>query len=471
MSTAETIAPQIAAYLTRVWEQPVRVEGLARIPGGASRETYRFDAVAGESVHHLILRREPVKGLIDTESETEFRAYQSAAGVVPVPRAVALERDGAELERPFFIMERIDGGEVAGSFARDPFGAHAATLGAAFFGALGRLAAHDPAGTPLAAHVEAPPPDECWRVALDYWAGVIEQDSLLPQPIVRAAIRRLRANPPPPAQRVAIVHGDYRSGNVMHDGAGKMLAMFDWEMAHLGDPLEDLGWALDPIWEHFVPGSASGMLPRAEAIAAWEAASGLTVDPAAMRWWSLFASVKGCAIWTSAFREFVDGGRIDPVLGVSGWYTARRQDIIIAAQLGGTTPVVIPAAPTSDLAQVLIGVGSVAAGAGEKIAAADAFAGSTLIVAGLLALLGAQEAEKAAAWRIADIGEMRRLLGGGSGETSGDMTLGGLDRSWAALSDALIAHHDQLAADGGDASALLDFYRASAARRELAWPL
>lgn len=150
---------------------------------------------------------------------------------------------------------------------------------------------------------------------------------------MRAAIRRLRANPPPPAQKIAIVHGDYRSGNVMHDGAGRMLAMLDWEMAHLGDPLEDLGWALDPIWDHFEAGKVCGMTTRERALDAWRATSGLAVDPAAMRWWSLFNSIKGRGIWTSAFKEFVDGGRTDPVLGVSGWYTAIRQDTIIAAQL------------------------------------------------------------------------------------------------------------------------------------------
>jgi aminoglycoside phosphotransferase (APT) family kinase protein len=326
-------APELEAYLTRLWSAPTRVEGLARIPGGASRETYRFDAVSGDSRHALILRREPSAGLIDTESETEYRAYQSAYGVVPVPRAVALERDGAELGRPFFIMERIEGGAVAGSFERTPFGAHSDTIGEAFFTALGRLAAFDPAGTPLAAHVTAPAPADCWRIALDYWEGVIDTDALTPIPVVRAAIRRLRSSPPPPAQAIRIVHGDYRSGNLMHDGAGHMLAMFDWEMAHLGDPLEDLGWALDAIWEHFEPGRACGMIPREAAIAAWERASGMTVDPAAMRWWSLFNAVKGRAIWTSAFREFVEGGHADPVLGVSGWYTATRQDAIIAQQL------------------------------------------------------------------------------------------------------------------------------------------
>lgn len=464
------IGAAIEAYLSRVWNTPVVIRDLARIPGGASRETYRFDAFVEGERRRLILRREPTAGLIDTETETEFRAYQSAAGVVPVPAAVALERDGAELERPFFLMERIDDGLVASPFDRAGFGEHAEVLGEQFFASLGRLAAHDPAGTPLADHAPAPAPDECWRIALDYWEGVIEADSFLPQPIVRAAIRRLRATPPPPAQRIAIVHGDYRSGNMMHDGAGRMLAMFDWEMAHLGDPLEDLGWALNPVWDHFQPGRACGMTSHTRSLAIWREASGLAVDPPALEWWLLFNSVKGAAIWTSAFREFVDGGRTDPVLGLSGWYVARRQDAVIAAMLAGRPAAAEPAGQAqSQLGHVLTGAGTIVTGAAPAMGAADAFGAARLGGAGMLALFAAQEAEKAAAWRLLDIAEMRVLLGDTVAEDM-DMMLPALDARWAVLSAALIREHDRVASRGGDERAFLDFYLRSAARRELAWP-
>jgi aminoglycoside phosphotransferase (APT) family kinase protein len=328
-----SIETQTAAYLARLWGQPVTIENLSRIPGGASRETYRFDARVGDRLRALILRRDPVGSLIDTDRQTEFLAYQTAFGRLPVPEPIALEPDGAELERPFFLMERIDGGIVASPFALLPFGAHAEAIGTAFFQSLGQLAAIDPLGTPIGDALPSPAPQDCWRVALDYWSGVIDKDEAHPQPIVRAAVRRLRRNPPPAAQAVRIVHGDYRSGNIMHDGAGKILAILDWEMAHLGDPIEDLGWAFDPIWNHSEPDAVCGMLPQARAIALWEAASGLRVDPAAMRWWGLFNAVKGQAIWTSAAREYRQNGCTDPILGISGWYTARRHDEIIAAML------------------------------------------------------------------------------------------------------------------------------------------
>ena len=327
-----TLADDLAAYLARHWGEPVTVEALARIPGGASRETWRFDALIGEERRPLILRRDPGGSLIETERSVEFAALQTVHGHIPAPDPIVLE-EGDALGRPFFIMARVDGGTVPSPFATDPYAPNAAVLGHAFFHGLGTLAALDPTGTPLAAATPTPPPEECWRIALDHWAGVIDADEQHPQPIVRAAIRRLRRAPPPPPNRLAIVHGDYRSGNFLHDGAGRMLAMLDWEMAHLGDPLEDLGWAIDPLWAHDDPGRVAGLLPRVEALAIWSAASGLVVDDRALAWWSLFAAVKAQAIWTSAAKAWADGGMTDPILAISGWYTARRTDLILAHQL------------------------------------------------------------------------------------------------------------------------------------------
>jgi aminoglycoside phosphotransferase (APT) family kinase protein len=329
-----SLSDQLETYLTRLWGAPARVEGLSRIPGGASRETYRFDAQVGGQTKGLILRRDPAGSLIDTDRRLEFLAYQSFHGKgVPVPEPVALEEGGAELERPFFIMGRVDGGKAASPFTVIPYGEHAQTLGEQFFSILGAIHLADPAGLPITEVAEAPAPDDCWRKELDYWEGVIDADEQHPQPIVRAAIRRLRREPPAPAQAIRVVHGDYRSGNFLHDGQGKIIAILDWEMAHLGDPLEDLGWAIDPLWAHFEPGRVGGMMDRAEAIALWERASGLKADPEALAWWELFNAVKGMGIWISAAKEFRDGGFKDPVLGISGWYTARRHDQIIAGRL------------------------------------------------------------------------------------------------------------------------------------------
>lgn len=334
-----TLADRLAAYLTRTRGAPVQVENLARISGGASRETYRYEAVADGLREGFILRRDPPGSLIETDRRLEFLAIRSFAGKrVAAPEALVLEENGAELERPFFIMRRVDGGAAGSPFAADPFGPHAGAIGEQFFSIMGRIAAEPLAGLPILEAASPPAPDACWRRELDYWAAVIDADEQHPQPIVRAAIRRLRRDPPPPAARISVVHGDYRSGNFLHDEAGRILAILDWEMAHLGDPLEDLGWAMDPLWSNPADARISGMVERDEALAIWGAASGLTIDPAALAWWSLFASVKGQAIWTSAAKEWRDGGFAEPILAFSGWYTARRQDEILADRLAAMGP-------------------------------------------------------------------------------------------------------------------------------------
>jgi aminoglycoside phosphotransferase (APT) family kinase protein len=328
-----SLADRLSAYLQTLWNRAVRIEDLSRIPGGASRETYRFDAVFDDGARRgLILRRDPTGSLIDTDRATEFLAYQSFHGVVPVPEPVALEIDTGPLDRPFFIMGRVDGGEAASPIGLDPYGPHADAIGCELFTILGRIARADPAALPIARAFDAPAPDDCWRRELDAWEAVLLRDERHPQPIARAALRRLRRNPPPPAQKLSVVHGDYRSGNFLH-AEGKILAILDWEMAHLGDPLEDLAWCLDPMWGHFDESRAAATLPTAEAIAVWERESGLHADPKALQWWGLFNAVKGQAIWTTSGKEFVAGGGRDLVLGFAGAYTARRHDEIIADQL------------------------------------------------------------------------------------------------------------------------------------------
>jgi aminoglycoside phosphotransferase (APT) family kinase protein len=327
----ESLGQRLEQYLSRLWGDAVTVRDLARIPGGASRETYRFDAIVGGATRGLILRRDPVGSLIDTDRQVEFLACKSFHGIVPVPEPLILETKGGELERPFFIMSRVDGGKAPSVMMLEPYGTHATAIGHQLFAILGHIARADPQALPFRQCFAPPDPAQCWREQLDAWQAIIERDERHPQPIVHAALRRLRRNPPRPAQKVSVVHGDYRSGNLLHDGHGRILAVLDWEMAHLGDPLEDLAWCCDPLWSHFDESRVAGTIPEAEAIAMWERESGLTTDPAALAWWKLFSAVKGCAIWTTSAKEFVEGH--DLVLGFAGTYTARRHDRIMADRL------------------------------------------------------------------------------------------------------------------------------------------
>ena len=341
------LAEQLEAYCrTQITSgAPFEVTAMTRIPGGASRETYSVDALMDGSPRGLILRRDPAASLIDTDRAVEFAAIRSVFGhgSLPVPEALALETDPDPLGGAFFLMSRIDGGVPLNPFRIEDIDPHRAGIGRQFFTHLGEIAAVQAETSPLADEVDVPAPDQCWRRELDYWAREIAADQKRPEPIAEAAIRWLRTNPPPPAQRLSVVHGDYRSGNFLHDDAGSITAILDWEMAHIGDPYEDLAWATDPLWCGGEKTLAAGLLPWPDAIALWQEASGCAFDPVAFEWWSIFSSVKGLGIWISAAKAFAEGENDDPILAWSGWFTHAAHELILASRLAPKFGVEVPA--------------------------------------------------------------------------------------------------------------------------------
>ena len=316
----------------------VEIASIRRFHGGASRETYAIDVSFNGSTQAMILRCDPSDSLIDTPRELEFAAFQSFEGsAVPVPRAISLCGDPSLIGTPFFVMERIEGGEAASPFVADAYGEHRDAIGRQFFDLLGRINGADVKSSPLALVVDTPSAEHCWVRELDYWTAQVEKNALQPEPTLMAALRWLRRNPPPPAQRLSIIHGDYRNGNMLHDGAGRIITVLDWEMAHIGDPLEDLAWALDPLWNLQDPSRAAGLIDRAEAISLWEQASGLGFDEAAFKWWEMFATVKGMAIWISSGHANISGINTDPVLAFSSWYPKTLGNHALASRLSELT--------------------------------------------------------------------------------------------------------------------------------------
>jgi aminoglycoside phosphotransferase (APT) family kinase protein len=335
------LAPRLAAYLAAKMPgaSDVAVEAMERISGGASRETYRFRASWREDgearERRMILRRDPPASLIETERRVEFAAYRGFHGsAVPVPEMLWLEEETGPLDHPFFIAEELAGFQAAPQMLFS--GAYDAVLPKVAerkWTILGEIARADPVAMDLTEVMQVPAADACWRRELDYWEGVIDRDEAEPMPIVRAAIRWLRANPPPPAQKISVVHGDYRTGNFLYDEAGEIHGVLDWEMAHLGDPLEDLAWGFNPVWA-FGRGLAGGLLPQAEAVAIWERASGLKADPAALHWWVLFNCVKGQGIWVGSAAAFNRGGNREPIMVYPAWWLLNAQDRAILKVMG-----------------------------------------------------------------------------------------------------------------------------------------
>ena len=220
------LSERLARYLSERDGVPTAVGDVARIPGGASRETYRLKVTQRGDVRGMILRRDPESSLIDTDRATEFAAYAAAfrSGVIPVPEPLVLEEDERPLGRPFSLTAEIPGCESNVQLLRPELTRRVAEQK---WSILGRLAALDVDALGVLNRFPMPRPEEAASRELEYWAGVIAKDALHPQPIAEATVRWLRRNLPPAPPKLALVHGDYRSGNFLFDGEGEIRGILD----------------------------------------------------------------------------------------------------------------------------------------------------------------------------------------------------------------------------------------------------
>ena len=319
--------------------QNIEIGTVNRIFGGASRETfsielnYRFEVE--EVSQRVILRREFENGIIETVTTTEFQAYKAFYNTdVPVPRVMWCEQDPKWFDTPFFVMEEITGCENAHRLFTDPpYNAVREKIGETFCRIMATIATTDPENVGLYDKLDVPAPDECCKRELDYWEADSIKNEQEPQPLLRSAIRRLRRNPPPPAQKIAVVHGDMRACNFLFNQAGEIKAILDWEMMHVGDPLEDLAWSLNILWSWPEPDRLGLMIPRERAIRIWEETSGFKADPEALYWWELFTSVKATAIWISMAKIYMTGSNTDPLISFGGLWAGDLQRRILLQQM------------------------------------------------------------------------------------------------------------------------------------------
>jgi aminoglycoside phosphotransferase (APT) family kinase protein len=261
------------------------VQGLRRLSGGASRVTSAFDLDG----RPLILQMDRGSAAAaDAASKARLeRVLLQAAGAagVPVPEVMAGgdgEADG--LGAPWLVVERLEGETIARKILRDPEWATArAALTTQCGHALAAIHTIDPASVedlPRADPLRDP------RPVLDALAEV--------RPALELGARWLDAHRADAAGRVT-VHGDFRLGNLLV-GPDGLRGVLDWELAHAGDPAEDIGWLCAPPWRFGGPGEVGGFGPLDELLAAYAAAGGEPVDPARVHWWEVYATVKWAVI-------------------------------------------------------------------------------------------------------------------------------------------------------------------------------
>jgi aminoglycoside phosphotransferase (APT) family kinase protein len=249
---------------------PVTIEGLRRLSGGASRETWSFSVDGRE----LILRRDPpgrpgARGSMRLEADA-MRACHRAG--LPVPE-VLVDDDGTHLGTAGLVMTAVPGETLARKILRDDDYAPARVgLLGELAGFLAGLHALDPAEVPGAADIDS---------MAQYWAAYQLVDDA--SPTFEKAYAWLMANRPD-RTATTIVHGDLRMGNVIV-GTDGLRAVIDWELVHVGDPLEDLGWLCVKAWRFGEPLEAGGLGTIDELVDGYERAGGRPVDRDALHWW------------------------------------------------------------------------------------------------------------------------------------------------------------------------------------------
>jgi aminoglycoside phosphotransferase (APT) family kinase protein len=264
--------------------------------GGNARQawtcTATWEGMDGPHDEGLILLVRRAGSQVRTDPALEFTALDGLAEAgVRAPRIWGHDPDGQLFGGPAVLLERLPGRTDAVEYLRaDPALGRARTLDLAL--ALAELHA-----TPTSA------PDEgelhTARLQLAQWRQQFEEARLEPYPTISWLFDWLTDHLVEPARPV-LVHGDFRPGNVLFR-ADRIVGILDWEMAHIGDPGEDIAWAYRALW------SPERFVSLEEFVAVYEAAGGARVPAEALRWHRVFGEVKFTVISLRASRSFADG--------------------------------------------------------------------------------------------------------------------------------------------------------------------
>ena len=291
----QDLAVRLAAALRRSGGGFGEVRELERLSAGATKATWAFEAEADGDWQPLILqmsstgqfrdKNDPSSRLPWLSGGDEFGIMRAAhrAGVT-VPQVIHVLAPEDELGEGGITL-RIDGETLARRILRD---AGMAEARARMTGQLGDIAARihamDASEFPFLQRFDAESLLEVYRAVL----------SSMPDsyPALEFALRWADAHRPL-SSGSGVVHGDLRLGNIIVDPTG-IRALLDWEIAHVGDPMEDLGYVCLRTWRFGGPGKVAGVGSREELFAAYEAAGGRQVDPAVARFWEVMAGIK----WT-----------------------------------------------------------------------------------------------------------------------------------------------------------------------------
>jgi aminoglycoside phosphotransferase (APT) family kinase protein len=302
--------PELEAALAKSLAGFERIAAMTRLSGGASQETWSFDAVLSGRTEPLILRRSPGGGARVTEGssavalETEALVIETARkqGVAaPRVRLVLAPQDGVGHG---YVMDRIEGETIARKILRDPeFASVRPKLARQCGEILARI--HQVDVAPLEnvlPVIDGPTQLRRYRDLYDAYD--------YPHPVFEFAFKWLAPRMAGTGRRT-LVHGDFRHGNLLISPRGVEAAL-DWELTHIGDPLEDIGWICTNSWRFGVAEKVvGGFGDLDDLVAAYESAGGTPVDGEAVRTWIVYGSLKWGIMCMSMYQGFLRDGSVE----------------------------------------------------------------------------------------------------------------------------------------------------------------
>ncbi|RLA56465.1 MAG: phosphotransferase family protein [Gammaproteobacteria bacterium] len=298
--------PLVEFLKNETGQTDIEVLNLQRLSGGASKEQFTFDLVwqgpsGARETRKLMVRMDPKESIVETYRLRECQVLKAAWGEVPVPEVLWIDPEGGQLGQPALIADFLEGtvqpevGEKMSGVGMYFNPQLRAALGDQFVKILADIHAIDWRKKDLTT-LDVPEPNSKTAVqtALGLWERAWNEDTLSAHPVMERAALWLKENMPV-VETPVLVHGDYRSGNFMYSDDLKINAIFDWELAYLGDYHDDLAWASLTIFggpDEEGNLLASSLMSVEEFLTKYEHYSGNQVDPARLFYYQILSFYK-----------------------------------------------------------------------------------------------------------------------------------------------------------------------------------
>jgi len=332
-ATAAYVNAQLAALAGQLVGGGQSISGLRRLTGGASLETWAFDVEHQGGARALILRRRGSgddSDVFETSLDLGIEAKVLAAAARSNVPVAALVRDcqASDGLGEAYIVERVEGETLGRRIAAGPaFEAVRPSMAAQCGQTLARI---------HSVPTDALPPlqTQSAQDVLDRYVAIYRKFSA-PRPVLEAALCWMRERLPHSVEP-RLVHGDFRNGNLMVHPEKGLVAALDWELAHLGDPAEDIGWLCVNSWRFgVVEKPVGGFGDLHDLLAAYAQAGGEELPVERVRFWQAAGTFKWAVVTMMMYQTFASGGSASVERAVIGRRLSECEVDLLALMEGG----------------------------------------------------------------------------------------------------------------------------------------